>query len=70
MLQEIAVRDKTIIRRRVNAVRCVSRILSSAERVVRHYVLLAMCEQYADAQPSNSKPRRQHSALNYPLPAD
>ena len=63
-------RYKTIIRRGIDAIRCISRFFSSAEPAVQHNIVLAKWEQYYDAHPSSFTRRKQHSALNYLTPAD
>jgi hypothetical protein len=57
--------DKTIIRRGIDAIRCISRFLSSAEPVVRHNAVLAKWEQYYDAHPTTFTRQNQHGALRY-----
>jgi hypothetical protein len=64
------VRDNTIIRRGIDAMRCISRFFASAEPAVRHNVVLANWEQYYDAHPNSFMRRKRHNALNCLTPAD
>ena len=63
-------RDKTIIRRAVDAIRHIPRFFSSTEPAVRYNAVLAKWEQHYDAYPNSFTRRKEHSALNYLTPAD
>jgi hypothetical protein len=58
-------KNNTIIRCGIDAMRCICRLFSSAEAAVRHNVVLAKWEQHYDAHPNSYTRQKQYGVLNY-----